>query len=154
MTPSGMASSSQLIPRVADVLELLADKASSKRLELACLMHPSVPLWVESDPGRLCQILTDLVGNTVKFTDPGEVVVWVTLVEESRDDALVRFKVRDTGIGSAPADQAKLYETFAQADSSTTRKYGGTGLGLAIAKRLAELLAWTITQRNQSNPRT
>ena len=129
---------------VEDVLELLADKASSKRLELACLMHPSVPLWVESDPERLRQILTNLVGNAVKFTDTGEVVVRVTLVEETRDDALVRFEVRDTGIGIAPADQAKLFATFVQADSSTTRKYGGTGLGLAISKRLVELLGGTI----------
>jgi signal transduction histidine kinase len=129
---------------VEDVLELLADKAASKGLELACLMHPSVPLWVESDPGRLRQILTNLVGNAVKFTETGEILVRVMVVEETGHDALVRFEVSDTGIGIAPADQAKLFEVFAQADSSTTRKYGGTGLGLAISRRLVELLGGTI----------
>jgi two-component system sensor histidine kinase/response regulator len=129
---------------VEDVLELVADKASSKRLELACLMHPSVSLWVASDPGRLRQILTNLVGNAVKFTDTGEVVVQVTLAEETGEDALVRFEVRDTGIGIAPAAQARLFEAFAQAESSTTRTYGGTGLGLAISKRLVALLGGTL----------
>ena len=129
---------------VEQVLELLAERAYGKGLELAYLPHGTVPTWVGGDPGRLRQVLTNLVGNAVKFTETGEVVVHSTLVEESDRDALVRFAVSDTGIGIAPAACDRLFESFSQADSSTTRRYGGTGLGLAISKRLVEIMGGQI----------
>ncbi len=129
---------------VEDVLELLAEKAYGKGLELACLMHAEVPEWVAGDPGRLRQILTNLVGNAVKFTDTGEVVVQTTLVEQTADEAVIRVAVVDTGIGIEPAAQGRLFQAFSQADESTTRKYGGTGLGLAICLRLAQMMGGSI----------
>ncbi|HEY7491581.1 MAG TPA: response regulator [Candidatus Tectomicrobia bacterium] len=129
---------------VEDVLELLAEKAYSKGLELVCLAQADVPTWVAGDPGRLRQILTNLVGNAVKFTQTGEVVVQATLAEEAADHVLVRFEVTDTGIGIPLEAQSRLFQAFSQADGSTTRRYGGTGLGLAISKRLAELMGGSI----------
>jgi PAS domain S-box-containing protein len=129
---------------VEDVLELLAEQAAAKQLELVCLLSPDLPTWVASDPGRLRQILTNLVGNAVKFTETGEVVVRAQSVEESETHVLVRFEVTDTGIGIPLEAQGRLFQAFMQADASTTRKYGGTGLGLAICRRLTEMLGGTI----------
>ncbi|TAJ25951.1 MAG: response regulator [Nitrospirae bacterium] len=129
---------------VEDVLELLAEPAQSKGLELACLLHANVLTSLHGDPGRLRQILTNLIGNAVKFTPQGEVIVSVSQVEEADQTVVVRFEVSDTGIGVTPEGRAHLFQPFTQGDSSTTRKYGGTGLGLAICKQLTELMEGTI----------
>src|SRR5260370_23388084 len=128
---------------VENVLELLAERAYGKGLELAYLPYATLPTWVGGDPGRIRQVLKNLVGNAVKFTERGEVVVYSTLVEETDKDAVIRFAVTDTGIGIAPEARERLFQSFSQADSSTTRRYGGTGLGLAISKRLVEMMGGT-----------
>ncbi|MDH3598330.1 MAG: ATP-binding protein, partial [Candidatus Tectomicrobia bacterium] len=127
-----------------DVLELLAEQASAKHLELVGHLHSDVPCQVEGDPVRLHQILTHLVGNAVKFTEMGSVSVQVTLLGESDAGVVIRFDITDTGIGIPIALQAQLFQLFSQADGSTSRKYGGTGLGLAIAKQLVTLMQGTI----------
>jgi signal transduction histidine kinase len=119
---------------VEDVLEILADQAARKGLELVALIQANVPAWVSGDTGRLRQILTNLVGNAIKFTDAGEVVVRASCLEASSQDLLLRFEVCDTGPGIPAEVQRHLFQPFSQADSSTTRKYGGTGLGLVICK--------------------
>src|SRR5580765_4190710 len=129
---------------IEDVLELLAVRAADKGLELACVIHPDVATRVAGDPGRLRQILTNLVGNAVKFTSHGEVVVRTTLLEVTGDTTLLRISVTDTGIGIKPDTQGRLFQAFSQADHSTTRKYGGTGLGLAISQRLTAAMGGTI----------
>ena len=123
---------------VEEVGDLLAEPAHAKGLELVTLLPPEIPTAVQGDPGRLRQILTNLVGNAVRFTDSGEVVVRADVADVDGAEALVRFEVADTGIGIDPAAQAAIFEPFSQADSSTTRRYGGTGLGLAISKQLVE----------------
>ncbi len=129
---------------VEDVLELLAEQASAKGLETGVLLPPDLPTWLVGDPGRLRQVLTNFVGNAIKFTDQGEVFVQVSCMEQQADDLQLRFEVRDTGIGIPFEAQQHLFEAFTQADASTTRKYGGTGLGLAISRRLVELMGGTL----------
>jgi two-component system sensor histidine kinase/response regulator len=99
-----------------------------------------VPQWLRGDATRLRQSLLNYAGNAVKFTANGSITLRARLLEESGDDLLVRFEVTDTGVGIAPAEQARLFRAFEQADSSTTRKYGGTGLGLALTERFAQLM--------------
>jgi PAS domain S-box-containing protein len=123
-----------------DFTATLAMRAQEKGLELLCAPDLDLPMLLRGDPGRLRQILTNLTGNAIKFTQVGEIVVRVSLVEKNENDFLLRFSVRDTGIG-IPADKIdRLFNKFSQLDASTTRKYGGTGLGLAISKQLAELM--------------
>jgi signal transduction histidine kinase/CheY-like chemotaxis protein len=129
-----------------DVVEgpagLLAPQAHEKGLELLVQVDPDVPGLVSGDAGRVQQVVTNLLSNAIKFTDQGEVHVTVSLLEDA--ESMVRFQVRDTGVGIAAADQERLFESFVQADASTTRQYGGTGLGLAISRRLVEMMGGTL----------
>jgi len=123
-----------------DMNDILAIRAQEKGLEYVCHVDAEAPSLLQGDPGRLRQILTNLVGNAVKFTPAGEVVVHVTLEEEDEQRATLRFAVRDTGIG-IPLDKVdSLFEAFAQGDASTTREYGGTGLGLTISRQLVTMM--------------
>lgn len=127
-----------------EVLDLLAEKAFGKGLEFSGLVDPGVPTAVRGDPGRLRQILLNLANNAIKYTETGEVLIEVTCLEQSERSVLIRFDVTDTGIGISEEGKSKLFQSFSQADSSTTRRYGGTGLGLSICKRLADLMHGTI----------
>ncbi|MGH8672085.1 MAG: MHYT domain-containing protein [Burkholderiales bacterium] len=129
---------------VEEVTELLADRAHKKGLEIACLIDAEIPLALRGDPGRLRQIITNLVGNAIKFTERGEVVVRVTCLGQTEDSVQIRCEVRDTGIGLTAEARQRLFQPFSQADSSTTRKYGGTGLGLTISKQLVEIMGGSI----------
>jgi signal transduction histidine kinase/CheY-like chemotaxis protein/HPt (histidine-containing phosphotransfer) domain-containing protein/HAMP domain-containing protein len=129
---------------VEGVTGMVAVNAASKGLELASLIDHDLPTTLRGDPFRLRQILTNLAGNAVKFTERGEVVLRARLDAESDDRLKVRFEVRDTGIGISAEQQSHLFDAFTQADLSTTRKYGGTGLGLAICARLVGLMGGEI----------
>ena len=130
---------------VEEVGELLATQAQKKSLELVYTIADDVPARVIGDPTRLRQVLTNLLGNAVKFTSRGEVVISALLEREPRDGkAAVRFEIRDTGIGIAPEAQARLFQSFTQADGSTRRRFGGTGLGLAICRQLTALMGGQI----------
>jgi two-component system, sensor histidine kinase and response regulator len=129
---------------VEDVIDMLAIRAHNKGLELSCLISPEVPSLVCGDPGRLRQVLINLTGNAIKFTEKGEVFLQVTLEDESDRHTTVRFSVIDTGIGIPEGQQGLLFKSFSQGDTSITRKYGGTGLGLAISKQLAALMGGQI----------
>ena len=136
---------------IEDSLDLLAERAERKHLELTGLIFPDVPTSLRGDPGRLRQIVLNLLGNGIKFTDTGEVTIQVLLSEESPTDVELRFHIWDTGTGIAPEIKHKLFQAFSQADSSTTRKYGGTGLGLAICQQLVELMGGEIGVESQPN---
>jgi two-component system, sensor histidine kinase and response regulator len=129
-----------LIKTVESTLDIVAARAFSKGVELVNCVPIGIPTRLRGDPGRLRQILINLVGNAIKFTENGEVAVRVEKESESATHAVLKFYVHDTGIGITSEAQSQLFEAFSQADDSTTRKYGGSGLGLAIAKRLVEMM--------------
>ncbi len=129
-----------LTPTMVDAVELLAERAREKGVELTCALDPDVPRGLRGDPGRLRQVVLNLVSNAVKFTERGSVAVRVEVDEDGSESCLLRFSVRDTGIGLTEEDRAGLFQPFSQADGSTTRRFGGTGLGLAICKQLVETM--------------
>ena len=135
----------ELTPCLEEVADWVAGTAHAKGLELATLVFPHLPPLLKGDPHRLRQILTNLAGNAVKFTDAGEVVIQAALGAETETEVTIAFSVTDTGIGIAPAAQEKLFKPFSQVDTSTTRRYGGTGLGLAISRQLVELMGGEIS---------
>ena len=133
-----------LVETVAEVTRTLRARASQKGLDLSCRIQPSVPEFLVADPSRLRQILVNLVGNAIKFTERGEVRIQVKLNSESESEMELHFTVSDTGIGIPKEQQQFIFESFAQADGSTTRHFGGTGLGLAISSQLIGLMGGRI----------
>ncbi len=125
---------------VESTVEMLAERAHKKNIELACLMEANVPEQVRGDPVRIRQVLANLLSNAVKFTDRGEVVVRVSKLEEPGGNTMALFEVTDSGVGITPEAMSRIFQEFTQADGSTTRKYGGTGLGLTISKQLVSLM--------------
>lgn len=139
----------QLRENLEETVSTLAERAHSKGLELACHVMADVPDDLIGDPGRLRQIIINLVGNAIKFTNRGEVVLRVETRSATSDQAMLHFSVHDTGIGIAAERLDRLFKAFSQVDSSTTRKFGGTGLGLAISKRLVQLMGGQIWVESQ-----
>jgi signal transduction histidine kinase/ActR/RegA family two-component response regulator len=135
---------------LGSTMELLAQQAAAAGLGLVCRVEASVPSSLQGDPGRLRQILVNLVGNAIKFTLQGEVAVGVSLAGADPESALIRFEVRDSGIGIPQSHLDEIFQPFTQVDHATTRKYGGTGLGLSICKELAQLLGGEIGVTSES----
>jgi two-component system, sensor histidine kinase and response regulator len=129
---------------VEDAVKLFATRADAKRLELVCHILPDVPDALVGDPGRLRQVVINLVGNAIKFTETGDVIVEVQAKSVTDAEALLEFMISDTGIGIAPEKQWQIFGAFVQADSSTTRRFGGTGLGLTISAGLVEMMGGRI----------
>jgi PAS domain S-box-containing protein len=129
---------------IEDVVDLLAERAHSKGLELACSIPANLATHVKGDPLRMGQVLTNLVGNAIKFTEQGSVVIRVASMGETAKRATMRFEVSDTGVGITADAQSRIFDEFSQADGSTTRKHGGSGLGLAISKQLVEMMGGSI----------
>src|SRR5688572_1292481 len=129
---------------IEDIVDLLAERAHAKGLDLACSIAPDLLTHVRGDSLRLGQVLTNLVGNAIKFTEQGSVVIRAASVEETSANVTMRFDVTDTGVGISPDAQSRIFDEFAQADGSTTRKHGGSGLGLAISKQLVEMMGGSI----------
>jgi CheY-like chemotaxis protein/HPt (histidine-containing phosphotransfer) domain-containing protein/anti-sigma regulatory factor (Ser/Thr protein kinase) len=135
---------------IRGVVDLLHHKAAAREIELIVNIAPDVPTSLIGDPGRLRQILMNLVGNGIKFTDDGHIRIDVTRLESAPDGPVnIEMSVTDTGIGMTPEQQAQLFQAFTQVDSSSTRRFGGTGLGLAISKRLVELMGGEIGVESQ-----
>lgn len=129
---------------IEETSDMLALRAQQKDLDFFCLVDPEVPSMLIGDPGRLRQVIINLVNNAIKFTEHGEVSILVTAQEDTDNDTLIRFSISDTGIGIPEKVLTILFEPFSQADRSTTRRFGGTGLGLSIAKHLTELMGGDI----------
>ncbi len=139
----------ELHSAIANTLQIFAEPARRKQLALAVVIEDDVPAAVCGDPNRLRQVLTNLIGNAVKFTSAGSVRLHVSSMPRRGDISTIRFAIRDTGIGLAPDVLGRVFQPFVQADSSTTRHFGGTGLGLAISKRLVELMGGVIDVESQ-----
>ncbi|MDJ0908299.1 MAG: response regulator [Woeseiaceae bacterium] len=129
---------------IEDAVELVAARAFEKRIDVAAVLPPDLPASLKGDGHRLRQVLTNLLGNAIKFTDEGEVVVRVDVLEETSEQIIVRLHVIDTGIGIADDNVDKVFESFIQEDGTTTRRYGGTGLGLAISRQIVEIMGGRI----------
>jgi CheY-like chemotaxis protein/anti-sigma regulatory factor (Ser/Thr protein kinase) len=125
---------------LSDILQILAFKANQEGLELLYNISPDVPDIISGDPGRLGQILTNLAANAIKFTESGKAAVSIDIESQTEDEVFLHFAVSDTGIGITEDKKEHIFETFTQADSSTTRKYGGTGLGLSICSQLVDMM--------------
>lgn len=138
-----------LINLMEDMAAIMVIRAEEKGLELICAASPSVHGWYKGDPGRIRQIMNNLVGNAIKFTEEGEVSIRYEIGEEGGHQALLHISVTDTGIGLTEQQVKSLFQRFIQADSSTTRKYGGTGLGLTISKQLAEMMSGEIAVESE-----
>ncbi len=136
---------------VADTTELFGVRARERGLDLAYSLHPDVPFGMIGDAGRLRQVLVNLISNAIKFTDHGDVVIRVSLEEQTPREAVVRFSVRDSGIGISPDRRDRLFRLFSQLDASSTRQYGGTGLGLAISRQLVEMMGGRIGVESELN---
>jgi two-component system sensor histidine kinase/response regulator len=130
----------ELEKMLENVSNLIAEKATNKGLELVFDIGKGTPNYLVGDPLRIGQIMVNYSNNAVKFTETGEIVIGIRVVEETDENVLMRFSVRDTGIGLTEEQIGKLFQSFQQADNSTSRKFGGTGLGLAISKKLANLM--------------
>ena len=132
-----------------EITDFFDEQATSKGLEFHCFLSPELPTMVIGDALRLRQILSNLISNAVKFTTKGQVIISTAITEECDRQILIRFEVRDTGIGLAQTTRGKIFESFTQADDSTTRKYGGTGLGLTISKQLVQMMGGEIGIESQ-----
>ncbi len=129
---------------IEDTVDLFAQRAHEKNIELACMIPIHVPIGVRGDPGRFRQILTNLIGNAIKFTEYGDVIVRVSIIRKTELNVLLKIEVIDTGVGIESDNLRNIFDSFSQADGSTTRRYGGTGLGLSIAKQLTHLMGGEI----------
>ncbi len=133
-----------------DISDMFSSQAVQKGIRLSISLSPKVPEGLIGDPGRIRQVLVNLTSNAVKFTLTGEIAINITCAKETADDAMLSFKIRDTGIGISEADIHKIFSPFSQADASSTRKYGGTGLGLAICREIAALMGGSIQAESKS----
>ncbi len=134
---------------IEEAVELFAGAARAKKINLAHMVSPETPRNVIGDEGRIRQVLTNVLGNAVKFTQAGDVVLYVSGIDSGADKTTLEFKVRDTGIGIAQEKLREVFDVFAQADETTTRRYGGTGLGLSIARQLCELMGGSISVESE-----
>jgi len=134
---------------LANTTTILSARAAEKGLELLIDIDPNVPVELIGDPLRLGQVLVNLASNAVKFTEVGEVIIYVALEEMAEDDLTLKFSIQDTGIGMSKAQIDKLFQPFVQADASMTRRYGGTGLGLTISRRLVELMGGIVSAESE-----